>query len=143
MRGFMNRVVRPFGALATVLMLVATLSASPSVAQSLDDGYAGSRLGSYIAGRIARGANDTSAAVRFYREALKAAPDDPSIIEAAFLVEATEGHADRAIRLAAMLTVTGVDASGSETSSKYSATRKPSGESKRSWYSAAARLRMR
>jgi tetratricopeptide (TPR) repeat protein len=96
----MNRVVRPFGALATVLMLVATLSASPSVAQSLDDGYAGSRLGSYIAGRIARGANDTSAAVRFYREALKSAPGDPSIIEAAFLVEATEGHADRAILLA-------------------------------------------
>ena len=96
----MNRVFRPFGALATVLLLIATLSGSPGVAQSLDDGYAGSRLGSYIAGRIARGANDTAAAVRFYREALKAAPDDPSIIEAAFLVEAAEGNADRAIRLA-------------------------------------------
>lgn len=62
-----------------------------------------SPLGSYLAGRVAASANRTDDAVRFYRHALTQARDKPRIIERAFLVEATEGHAKRAIALAARL----------------------------------------
>ncbi len=92
----MNRVFRRFGAVVGMLSLISV----PSHAQWATDAHEGSILGSYISGRIARGLNDTSAAVSFYRNALKAAPDNPEIIESAFLVEASEGNAKRAIALA-------------------------------------------
>jgi len=51
-----------------------------------------SHLGSYLAGRLARGLNDTSNAVEFYRHALEFAPREPRIIERTFLMEALEGR---------------------------------------------------
>lgn len=92
----MNRVFRRFGAVMGILSLFSV----PGHAQWAADAHEGSILGSYISGRIARGLNDTSSAVSFYRNALKAAPDNPEIIESAFLVEASEGNAKRAIALA-------------------------------------------
>jgi len=62
-----------------------------------------SPLGSYIAGRIARGDNDLRSAVQYYRHALERAPNNPRILERAFLVEASEGHSERAIDLARQL----------------------------------------
>ncbi len=79
------------------------LSAPGAQAQSSDIDQLRSPLGSYLSGRIARGANNSAGAVRFYRHALKRAPDNARLIERAFLVEATEGHADRTIRLAKKL----------------------------------------
>lgn len=57
-------------------------------------------LGSYLAGRVARSRNDTEYAVRFYRKAMLRSPDDPRVIQSAFLMEATEGNLDRAVALA-------------------------------------------
>jgi tetratricopeptide (TPR) repeat protein len=99
LRGSMNPVSHRLGAVAGLLSLCAV----PAHAQWAADGYEGSTLGSYISGRIARGQNDTAAAVGFYRRALKAAPDNPEILESAFLVEASEGNAERAVDLARQL----------------------------------------
>ena len=62
-----------------------------------------SYLGSYLAGRVARGLNDTDLAVHFYRSALKRAPRDPRIIERSFLMEATEGNWAAATKVARRL----------------------------------------
>lgn len=62
-----------------------------------------SYLGSYLAGRLARGLNDTENAVLFYRRALENDRTNRRILERAFLMEATEGNAERADRLARRL----------------------------------------
>ncbi len=72
----------------------------PAAARSGEIPQLRSPIGSYLAGRVARSSNDTEAAVDFYRHALRGAPNDIRILEATFLVEATEGNADRAISLA-------------------------------------------
>lgn len=59
-----------------------------------------SLLGSYLAGRIARGQHDTEAAARFYSHALLSDPGNESLMEQALLMEMTEGHYPEAIRLA-------------------------------------------
>jgi tetratricopeptide (TPR) repeat protein len=56
-------------------------------------------LGSYLAGRLARGQHDTTAAADFYRQALARDPDNDVLIEQAFLMEATEGNWSRALDL--------------------------------------------
>jgi Flp pilus assembly protein TadD len=109
-RGQMQSASRPSrvsnllqGAGFAAAALALGLTASPVLARS--DGANGLRspLGSYIAGRIARSRNETSEAVRFYRHALKRAPNQPEILERAFLAEATEGNASRTIALARKL----------------------------------------
>ena len=60
-------------------------------------------LGSYLAGRIARGRNDTEFAVGFYRRALVRSPDNLRVVRSAFLMEATEGNRQRAVALAERL----------------------------------------
>lgn len=59
-----------------------------------------SLLGSYLAGRHARGLNDTAAAAGFYRNALALDPANEQLIEPAFIMELTEGRFDSAIELA-------------------------------------------
>jgi Flp pilus assembly protein TadD len=92
----------PVGAAAIVISSV-LMAATPVEARGPKVVRLNSPLGSYLAGRIAAGANDTVDAVRFYRHALTMDFDNPRIIERAFLVEATEGNADQAIALAAQL----------------------------------------
>ena len=62
-----------------------------------------SHLGSYLAGRVARGLNDTDLAVHFYREALRQSPRDQRIVERSFLMEATEGNWEAANKVARRL----------------------------------------
>ncbi|MCL4766596.1 MAG: tetratricopeptide repeat protein [Hyphomicrobiaceae bacterium] len=59
-----------------------------------------SLLGSYLAGRFARGQHDTTAAADFYARALTRDPDNEVLVEQAFLMEATEGDWTRAVELA-------------------------------------------
>ncbi len=62
-----------------------------------------SHLGSYLAGRVARGLNDTQYAVSFYRRAAGRSPDNIRIIERVFLMEATEGNWEEATAAARRL----------------------------------------
>ena len=57
-------------------------------------------LGSYLAGRFARGQRDTSAAAEFYGRALAKDPKNEIILEQAFLLEASAGNWPRAVALA-------------------------------------------
>jgi tetratricopeptide (TPR) repeat protein len=57
-------------------------------------------LGSYLAGRFARSAYDTTAAVEFYRQAISRDPDSDLIVEQAFVMEAIEGNFEHATELA-------------------------------------------
>jgi len=59
-----------------------------------------SLLGSYLAGRVARGQNDTQTAATYYREALARDPGDDVLIEQSFLMELIEGHWPRVEELA-------------------------------------------
>ncbi len=63
-----------------------------------------SLLGSYLAGRHARGLNDSAIAVEYYRAALSIDPNNEVLIEQAFLMELTEGNYDAAGKLATQLT---------------------------------------
>jgi tetratricopeptide (TPR) repeat protein len=57
---------------------------------------ADSRLGSYLAGRFARGQHDTQSAALYYRQALERDPGNEVLIEQAFLMETSEGEWTRA-----------------------------------------------
>ncbi len=59
-----------------------------------------SLLGSYLAGRLARGQNDTLAAAAYYSEALQRDPENQVLVEFAFLMEASEGNWTRVEALA-------------------------------------------
>ena len=59
-----------------------------------------SLLGSYLAGRVARGLNDTEAAAAYYGSALTRDPGNEVLTEFAFLMEATEGNWPRVEMLA-------------------------------------------
>jgi tetratricopeptide (TPR) repeat protein len=62
-----------------------------------------SLLGSYLAGRVARGQHDTTAAATYYRQALTRDPDNDVLIEQSFLMEIVEGNWPRAEELARTL----------------------------------------
>ncbi len=59
-----------------------------------------SLVGSYLAGRFARGQHDTVSAADYYRSALARDPGNEVLLEQAFLMEATEANWPRAILLA-------------------------------------------
>ena len=59
-----------------------------------------SLLGSYLAGRVARGQHDTEAAAGYYRQALVRDPGNDVLIEQSFLMELIEGNWPRAEELA-------------------------------------------
>ena len=59
-----------------------------------------SLLGSYLAGRVARGMNDTPAAATYYGQALTRDPDNQVLVEYAFQMEASEGNWARVETLA-------------------------------------------
>jgi tetratricopeptide (TPR) repeat protein len=71
---------------------VGSSSEKPDAAQSL--------LGSYLAGRVARGLNDTEAAAAYYGNALTRDPGNEVLTEFAFLMESTEGNWTRVETLA-------------------------------------------
>jgi len=59
-----------------------------------------SLLGSYLAGRVARGEHDTRSAAVYYRQALARDPGNAVLIEQSFLMELTEGNWTRTEELA-------------------------------------------
>jgi tetratricopeptide (TPR) repeat protein len=90
-------------AIAAVSMSLSTSAIGAAPPKDDSDFYPGSSLGSYLAGGLARGLNDTRSAVQFYRRALAQEPNNRRILEHAFLMEATEGNADEAHALARRL----------------------------------------
>ena len=83
------------------LPLLLSLGSGAAMARAGSDTHeATSLLGSYLAGRIARGQHDTTAASDYYRAALERDPSNMPLTEQALLMEATEGQFDRAVELA-------------------------------------------
>ena len=60
-------------------------------------------LGSYLAGRIARGQHDSAAAAEYYRSALGRDPGNVPLSEQSLLMETTEGRFEHAVELARSL----------------------------------------
>ncbi|HKD57604.1 MAG TPA: tetratricopeptide repeat protein [Hyphomicrobiaceae bacterium] len=65
-----------------------------------EEGATRSLLGSYLAGRLARGQHDTEAAAAYYREALTRDPGNDVLIEQSFLMELMQGDWPRSEQLA-------------------------------------------
>ena len=78
--------------------------AEPGLARTPDAEIANrSLLGSYLAGRVARGQNDTLRAASYYASALARDPGNEQLLERSFDMEATEGNWERAVPLAEQL----------------------------------------
>ena len=95
------------GALFAIAVLCALaagsgpLSAATGTGERADGGGATrSLLGSYLAGRLARGQHDTQAAAAYYREALSRDPGNDVLIEQSFLMELMQGNWPRSEELA-------------------------------------------
>lgn len=78
--------------------------ASQAPARSPDDaGETHSLLGNYLAGRFAKGAQDTSSAAAFYTRALARDPQNEVLLEQAFQMEVMNGNWAEAVPLAEQL----------------------------------------
>lgn len=91
------------GATRLLLAIPLLCSVGGAAAQARSGGEteeATSLLGSYLAGRIARGQHDSTAASEYYRAALERDPENMPLAEQSLLMEATEGRFDRAVELA-------------------------------------------
>ena len=86
------------------LLLVAILAAPAAYSEVIPtdpgDTDPGTLLGNYLAGRVARGNHDTSAAADFYSKALAGDPKNEVILEQAFLLETAAADWGSAIELA-------------------------------------------
>ncbi|MGH6865004.1 MAG: tetratricopeptide repeat protein [Methyloceanibacter sp.] len=86
------------------LLLVAIFAAPSAYSEVIPadpgDQNAGSLLGNYLNGRVARGSHDTSAAAEFYSKALESDPENEILLEQAFLLETASADWDRAVELA-------------------------------------------
>lgn len=85
---------------AAALGVMANLTPATAGVGDAERPQARSLLGSYLAGRMARGLNDTASAAGYYSEALQRDPDNQVLIESAFLMEASEGNWERVEPLA-------------------------------------------
>ena len=98
---------RVFGRISRLVLAIQVLACCfvslPSRAASATKDDA-SLLGSYLAGRHARGLNDTESAAAYYRSAMALDPNNEILLEQAFLMELTEGNFNSAIELANKLT---------------------------------------
>ncbi|MEZ5827218.1 MAG: tetratricopeptide repeat protein [Hyphomicrobiales bacterium] len=87
------------------LLLVAILAAPAAYSEVIPaDGRGtdedGTLLGNYLAGRVARGSHDTTAAAEYYSKALAGDPENEIILEQTFLLETASADWDRAVELA-------------------------------------------
>ncbi|MBS0243726.1 MAG: hypothetical protein JSS20_16235, partial [Proteobacteria bacterium] len=83
------------------LALLSTLAVQGAAARQGEDTIEQkSLLGSYLAGRIARGQHDASAAAAYYKAALARDPSNMALAEQSLLMETTEGHFEGATALA-------------------------------------------
>ncbi len=74
-----------------------TAPAAPRETRSLE---ALGASGMFLAGIVANAQRDTGAAAEYFREALKADPRNPGLLDQAFLAELVDGNLDEAFRLA-------------------------------------------
>jgi tetratricopeptide (TPR) repeat protein len=96
--------VRGASRVALLLALAVAAGTAPAAARTgSDTPDARSLLGSYLAGRVARGQHDTAAAADYYRSALMREPDNEVLIEQALIMDATEGRWEPALVLASQL----------------------------------------
>src|SRR5262249_34283447 len=87
--------------LCAVLAEPSTVSAATGAGdRANEEGAPRSLLGSYLAGRLARGQHDTEAAAAYYREALTRDPGNDVLIEQSFLMELMQGDWPRSEQLA-------------------------------------------
>ena len=77
-----------------------TLPTVAPASAGVADTEAGSALGSYLAGRIARLHGDTTAASDYFERALKADPTNQRLVRNAFIVMLAEGRMSQAMELA-------------------------------------------
>ena len=89
--------------------LVAAASFGPAHAQQNRGEANASVLGSYMAGRVARNANDVAEAARYYNLAMQQAPGNDAIAAQAFELSVMRGDLDKAAALARQLTDAGSD----------------------------------
>jgi tetratricopeptide (TPR) repeat protein len=100
--------VRPHALLGLIVpLLISAILAVPAGAE-VGDAAGGkedvhSWLGSYLAGRQARRMHDAPAAAAFYAKVLQKDPDNASVLDAAFQMEASQGSWARAEALARSL----------------------------------------
>lgn len=95
---------RAWTRLLTGLVLVVSLPGQGALAATGGEpAEAQSLLGSYLAGRIARGQHDSSAAAEYYRAALDRDPANMPLTEQSLLMETTQGRFDHAVELARKL----------------------------------------
>ncbi|HRD76377.1 MAG TPA: tetratricopeptide repeat protein [Hyphomicrobiaceae bacterium] len=87
-------------ALCALLALVGTAVTAFARGGVADLPDSKSLLGSYLAGRYARALHETDAAAALYRRALAQDPANEVLMESALLMEATEGHWEKALPLA-------------------------------------------
>jgi len=80
------------------LVLAAPTSAGAETPELVDSTH--SLAGSYLAGRFARGLNETATAANFYNTALVFDPGSDMLLEQALLMEASHGSWDETMRLA-------------------------------------------
>ena len=90
------------GAVAGFLMgaLAAAASDAPAPGGDAPDAAAASPYGAYLAGRHAQEKGNYGAAALWYEQALRADLQSPEVISRTFLMEANDGHFDRAVPLA-------------------------------------------
>jgi tetratricopeptide (TPR) repeat protein len=93
-----------FGAMSTLAL---ALGGAPAGARSPETEFESrSLLGAYLAGRHARGQNDSAAAASLFRNALSRDPGNDVLLEQTFLMDVTEGNWARAADLAKQLVST-------------------------------------
>ncbi|MFM9940685.1 MAG: tetratricopeptide repeat protein [Hyphomicrobiaceae bacterium] len=98
----MHKRLTRFGPLVRLLAGVSFLALmAPAGALARGDRLPEARtlLGSYLAGRIARGQHDSEAASLYYSRALQRDPGNEALMEQSLIMEATEGRMDEAIQL--------------------------------------------
>lgn len=97
----MDRPFRAFTPLALAGLLFAGLgSIAPAAPREVRSLEALGASGMFLAGIVANAQRDTSAAAEYFREALKADPRNPGLLDQAFLAELVDGNLDEAFRLA-------------------------------------------
>jgi tetratricopeptide (TPR) repeat protein len=105
------RIFTNFGTSAIALLGVigcALPSSGPASARTPEEQIeTRSLLGSYLAGRHARGQNDSAAAANLFRNALTRDPGNDILLEQTFLMEVTEGNWARAGEMAKQLATSG------------------------------------
>ena len=102
----MHKRLTRFGSLVCIFAgaaLLALAATGNAVARGDNVPEARSLLGSYLAGRIARGQHDSEAASIYYGRALQRDPANEALMEQALIMDAAEGRFDEAIKLARQL----------------------------------------